>query len=172
MNATLLEHYIRVQALLLAPITSHFSEHLWSDPSFLGEPASIQFAQFPIKTEEVDHSILDAAAYIQATIKEIRNAESRFVKRKGKGKVAGIMDPDKPKAVVIFVAKGFPQWQEIAVEIVRGAYATESGKVDDAKIKDDLTRKGLIKDTRFMPFIASFKVCYFLSVFGTFTAVH
>lgn len=163
MNATLIEHYIRVQALLLAPIAPHFSEHLWSDPSLLNEPTSIQVAQFPLKTAEVDHSVLDAAEYVQATIKGIRTSEANFVKRKGKGKLAGGFDPDLPKAVVVFVSKGFPEWQETAVGIVKEAFEAGSRKVDDAKVKDELVKQGLIKDKRFMPFIASFKVGVSLS---------
>lgn len=164
MNAELVARFVRVQTLLLAPIAPHVAEHLWT--SLLGEKESIQLARFPTLDAAVDHSIIDAAVYVRTVTKEIRDAEISFAKKKGKGKGGpAAFDPAKPKAVKIYVANGFPAWQEYAVEIVKGAFDESSGKVDDEKIRTEVLQKGLGKDKKLMPFIAQFKVCLSISFF-------
>ncbi|KAI5481583.1 leucine-trna ligase [Pseudohyphozyma bogoriensis] len=154
MHVDLVLRFIRIQTLLLTPVAPHVAEHLWTE--LLGETTSIQLAQFPKIDAPVDQGVLDAGLYVRDVIKDIRDQELNFAKKKAKGKTAGAFDPSKPKAVKVFVAKGFPAWQEAAVEIVRGARSAD-GKVDDAKVKEELTSKGLIKDKKYMPFIAAFK---------------
>ena len=67
-------------------------------------------------------------------------------------------DPKKPKAVRIYVATSFPEWQDACVQIVRDTYDAEREKVDDAKVRELLIQKGMIKDKKAMPFIQAFKV--------------
>ncbi|GAA5927076.1 hypothetical protein JCM1841_001908 [Sporobolomyces salmonicolor] len=155
MHADLALRFVRTQALLITPIAPHVAEHLWT--SVLGESSSIQNAVFPTVSAPVDRSVTDAAAYVRSKVKEIRDAELSFAKKKAKGKGAGAggFDPSKPKAVKIWVANKFPEWQESAVEIVKSAWTGEA--VDDKKVKEDLVAKGLIKDKRYMPFIAQLK---------------
>lgn len=155
MNVALVLRFIEVQALLLTPIAPHVAEYLWS--TILEHHSSVQLAQFPKIDAPVDHAVLDSAVYTRSTIKEIRDGELAFAKKKGKGKTVSF-DPTKPKGVKIYVASGFPEWQEAAVAIVRRAFDEETKKVDDAKIREELAAKGLSKDKKYMPFIASFKV--------------
>ncbi|GAA5858903.1 hypothetical protein JCM8547_007149 [Rhodosporidiobolus lusitaniae] len=156
MHSDLALRFIRVQALLLTPIAPHVAEHLWS--SVLGESSSIQTALFPTADAAIDPATSAAATYVRSKVKEIRDAELAFAKKKAKGKggPAGF-DPSKPKACRIWVAKTFPEWQDAAVELVKGAYNAETKAVDDKKIKEELMAKGLIKDKRYMPFIAQLK---------------
>ncbi|GAA6028905.1 hypothetical protein JCM8097_001498 [Rhodosporidiobolus ruineniae] len=156
MHVDLALRFIRVQALLITPIAPHVAEHLWS--TVLGESTSVQNARFPEPSAPVDRSVSDAAAYVRSKTKEIRDAELSFAKKKAKGKgAAASFDPAKPKACKIYVASRFPEWQEAAVEVVKGAWNADAKAVDDKKIKEDLTAKGLIKDKRYMPFIAQLK---------------
>ncbi|GAA6057252.1 hypothetical protein JCM3770_003823 [Rhodotorula araucariae] len=156
MHVDLALRFIRVQALLLAPIAPHVAEHLWS--TVLGESGSVQTARFPEVSAPVDRSTTDAAEYVRSKVKDIRDAELTFAKKKAKGKGAapGGFDPAKPKACKIWVARTFPAWQEDAVAVVRAALSAE-GVVDDAKVKQQLVERGLIKDKRYMPFIAQLK---------------
>ena len=92
------------------------------------------------------------------TIKTIRDAEGALVKmlNKTKGKKGGtdlvdVFDPKKPKSVQIYVATAFPEWQNTCVEAVRAAYDEVADKVDNGKVRDVLSEKGLIKDKRAMP---------------------
>ena len=154
MHADLALRFIRVQALLITPIAPHVAEYLWS--TVLHESSSVQKALFPTVSSPVDPAIADSAAYVRTKVKDIRDAEMNFAKKKAKGKGTAGFDISKPKAVKIWVAKGFPEWQDTAVEIVKGAWDGE--KVDDKKCKEELTSKGLIKEKKYMPFIAQLKV--------------
>lgn len=156
MHVDLVLRFIRVQALLITPVAPHVAEHLWS--TILGETTSIQVAQFPKPTAPVDRICLESATYVRSTLKNVRDGELNFAKKKAKGKSLGAYDPAKPKAVNVFVSKGFPEWQEAAVAMVKDAFDASTGTVDDAKLRADLASKGLGKDKKYNPFIASFKV--------------
>ncbi|GAA6061196.1 hypothetical protein JCM10212_001517 [Sporobolomyces blumeae] len=154
MHVDLALRFIRVQALLITPIAPHVAEHLWS--GVLGESTSVQNALFPTTSAPVDPAVTASAEYVRTKVKEIRDAELSFAKKKAKGKGANAsFDVSKPKAVKIWVAKSFPEWQETAVEVAKNAW--DGGKIDDKKVKEDLIAKGLIKDKKYMPFIAVLK---------------
>ncbi|TCD62832.1 cytosolic leucyl tRNA synthetase [Steccherinum ochraceum] len=155
MHAALVKYWIRVSALLVLPIAPHFSEHIWT---LLGEPKSVQHARWPEVTKPVDRVVIDAGAYMRETTKTMRDAELGLLKKMNKGKGAqATYDPKKPKAVRIYVATGFPEWQDQCVQIVKDVYDAEKDKVDDAKVRDLLKDRGMIKDKRAMPFIQAFK---------------
>lgn len=167
MHADLVLYWIRCTALLVTPIAPHFAEHIWS--TILQEPKSVQLALWPTPSSPVDPTIIEAGQYMRGTIKTIRDAEVSLLKvmNKAKGKKGGavnegLFDPKKPKAVRIYVATTFPEWQDICVGVLQEAYSKKEDKVDDAKVKDLLVAKGLIKDKRAMPFIQLFKVYRFV----------
>ena len=159
MHAGLIKYWIRTAALLVCPVAPHFSDHLWSD--LLKEPQSIQLARFPEPSMPIERSVVDSAQYMRVTLKNIRDAEISMTKKGGKAsKMKGVVfEPSKPKAVRIFVAAQFPQWQENCVEVLKGATDMKTGAVDDAKVRGEITKLGLIKDKRAMPFVMSIKVC-------------
>ncbi|KAF9463322.1 leucine-tRNA ligase [Collybia nuda] len=156
MHADLVKYWMQVAALLVTPIAPHFTEHIHS--AILKSPASVQLASWPTPSEPVDRSVLEAGNYMRGTIRTIREAEVSLMKlmNKGKGKKT-TFDPKLPKSVRIYVATAFPEWQDTCVQIVKEAYAEEADKVDDAKVKELLIERGLIKDKRAMPFIQAFK---------------
>lgn len=157
MHRDLVLQWMRVQALLMMPIAPHFSEHIWR--GILGEKTSVQNARFPTVSMPVDKHVADAAAYIRSLIKQIRDTEINILKRRQKGKkeVGGAYDENKPKAVKIFVAKSFPEWQDRTVAAVRKCWDDSKKQLDNAKLKVELTEAGLIKDKRVMPFSQIFK---------------
>ena len=157
MHADLVEWWVRTAALLVCPIAPHFAEHVWS--TILKEPQSVQLARWPAPAAAVDRSVLDAAAYMRGTIKTMRDAELSLLKKMNKGKQGqATYDPKRPRAVRIYVTTAFPEWQEQCVQVVKDAYAPEHDKVDDPKVRELLTQRGLIKDKRAMPFVQAFKV--------------
>ena len=163
MHHDLVHYWIRTAALVVMPIAPHFSEHIWT--TILKNPQSIQLAAWPTPSDSVDHTLIEAGHYMRGTIKTIRDAEVSLLKAltKAKGKKSSsdaFYDPKKPKAVRIYVATTFPEWQDTCVQIVKEAYSKEEDKVDDAKVKQLLIERGLIKDKRPMPFIQAFKVCH------------
>lgn len=169
MHADLVLYWIRSAALLVTPVAPHFAEQIWS--TILQEPTSVQNALWPTPTTPVDPTIIEAGQYMRGTIKTIRDAEISLLKglakakgKKGAAASEALFDPKKPKAVRIYVATAFPEWQNTCVQIVKDSYTKEENKVDDAKVKELLIEKGLIKDKRAMPFIQAFKVCFQFSI--------
>ncbi|KIY63254.1 leucine-tRNA ligase [Cylindrobasidium torrendii FP15055 ss-10] len=162
MHRDLVLYWIKISALLASPIAPHFAEHTWSD--ILKEPSSIQLARWPTPEKPVDKVLLEAGEYMRGTTRMIRDAETVLLKMLNKAKNKGgskaaeaAFDPKKPKSVRIYVASSFPEWQNTCVAITKEAYAKEAEKVDDAKVKELLSAKGLIKDKRAMPFIQGLK---------------
>ena len=158
MHAGLVKYWIRTAALLVCPVAPHFAEHLWS--GLLKEPKSIQLALWPEVSAPVERTILDSAQYMRSTLKMIRDAEASMTKKGGKAaKFKGIKyEANQPKAVRVFVATRFPEWQETCIEIMKGATDMETGVVDDSQIRSDIQAKDLLGDKKVMPFVMSIKV--------------
>ena len=157
LNADLIVYFIRIQALLLLPVAPHVAEHLWT--TLLGEAKSVQLALFPEPSKPVDQAIIDSAAYGRDVIKIIRDAELAVNKRKAKGKqVDTTFDPAKPKALSVFVAKSYPEWQDKCMIVAQEAYDPESKTLVRSKVVELLNKEGLIKDKKAMPFIMNIQV--------------
>jgi len=119
-----------------------------------------------------ERAVLDSAQYMRSTLKSIRDAEASMSKKGGKAaKIKGItFDATRTKAVRVFVATKFPEWQETCVEIVKGATDMTTGAVDDAGVREEITRRGLIKDKKIMPFVMNIKKR--INEFGASTALN
>ena len=159
MHHDLVFEYIRTNALLIAPFTPHYSEYIWQ--KLLGETTTVQTAPFPKPSGPVDPILIQRADYQKAVLDGFRSAEATMSKRKGKAKASGaVYDPSKPKSARVFVATEFPEWQNKCVELVQSCWDEASNTVDDAKLKGEMEKAGLIKDKRAMPFSQTFKVGY------------
>jgi leucyl-tRNA synthetase len=161
MHADLVKYWIRVATLMITPFAPHFAEHVWTE--LLKEPCSVQLALWPDPGRAADKTNIETGVYMRGTLKTIRDAEITLLKRmqkgkKGKGGEDALFDPKKPKAVRIYVATKFPEWQETCVQAVKDSYSRPADKVDDVKVREILVEKALIKDKRAMPFIQAFKV--------------
>ncbi|KAG5640020.1 hypothetical protein DXG03_001767 [Asterophora parasitica] len=55
------------------------------------------------------------------------------------------------------VTTTFPEWQDTCMHAVKEACDEANGKVEDVKVRELLTERGLIKDKRAMPFVQAFK---------------
>lgn len=154
MHLDLVNSFIRIQALLLAPIAPHIAEHIWT--TILAEPTSIQTAQWP-KHDKVDTVILEQATYIRSTLRAVREVEGAYQKKKAKSKKTGDFDITKPKGLKIYVSRSFPAWQEEVVNLVKSCLSAQ-GVVDDAAVKKGMAEKGMGKEKRAMPFAATLKV--------------
>lgn len=156
MHKDLVLQFIRFAALMVTPIAPHFAEHLWK--SILGESSSVQTARYPEPTAPVDEAALAAIKYVRGLIGQMRQTELGFMKKKAKGKSNASFDPSKPKGVKMFLATSFPQWQDACVEALQESYSADSNKIDNAKLKQILGSKGLMKEKRAMPFCMLFAV--------------
>ena len=161
MHRDLVLAFNKTLALLITPITPHTSEHIWK--VILKESGSVQTARWPEPPSNWQPSpdLIAAGQYMRGTLKTMRDAELSLAKKKAKKGTVGAYDPSAAvKNVNIFVASKFPQWQDESVEVMQRAYDEKTGTVDDAKIKEELAAKGLLKDKRIMPFIQAQKVCH------------
>lgn len=158
LHETLVFAWIRANALLLAPFTPHFSEHIWQN--ILGETSSVQFANFPRPSGPIDPVRLQQAEYMRGVVDNMRSAEAVLSKKKGKAKAAGaVFDPSKTKNARVYVASSFPQWQTTCADLVRNAWNKDAGTIDDVQLRKELDAAGLSKDKKAMPFCQAFKVC-------------
>ncbi|CEI98029.1 Putative Leucyl-tRNA synthetase [Rhizopus microsporus] len=150
MHKDLIMRYIETQALLLSPITPHWSEHIWG--TLLKKEGLIVNTLFPKPTAEVNEVLEAATRYIRKTIKAIRDAELNLVKKKKKGKAAEAeYKPSEPKSLKIYVATKFPEWQEATLNVMKEHYS--EGQFDDIKIRQQLGAQGMLKDKKVMPFV-------------------
>ncbi|KAG1054055.1 hypothetical protein G6F43_003907 [Rhizopus delemar] len=150
MHKDLIMRYIEIQALLLSPITPHWSEHVWG--TVLKKEGLVVSAPFPKPSAPVDESLEAATRYIRRTTKAIRDAELNLIKKKKKGKAAeSEYKPSEPKSLKIFVATKFPEWQEASLNVMKAHY--NNGEFDDVKIRQELGAQGMLKDKKIMPFI-------------------
>lgn len=158
MHSNLVFDFIRMNALLIAPFTPHFSEYIWQ--SILGETTSVQSASFPKPSGPTDARRIQQVQYMRGVVDNLRSAEATLSRRKaGKGKEPVVaFNPSARKSARIFVATTFPEWQDQCVDLIRKAWNAETGTVDDSILKSSLQSSGLIKDKRCMPFCQTFKV--------------
>ena len=170
MHADLVRYWIGVAALLASPIAPHFAEHIWR--GILQHPTTIQRALWPTPSRAVDTPTTEAGTYMRALVKNVRDAELTLLKKLGKATTTATkgggggqkttktpaFDPKKPRALRVYVATRFPEWQDACVQAVQAAWAPETARVDDAKVRALLMERGMIKDKRAMPFVQLFKV--------------
>lgn len=157
MHADLVFSYIRNNALLIAPFTPHFSEHIWQ--SILGETSTIQNALFPTPSGPLDQIRLSQIEYMRSAVDNIRSVEAVSSRKKSKAAAKGqAVEAAKEKTARVFVATQFPAWQTQCVELVQSAWNGESKTIDEAKLKKALVDAGLAKDKKAMPFCQNFKV--------------
>lgn len=168
MHAELLETYIKTATLLLQPIAPHFAEHMWS--TLLGYPTSVQkalWSDIPVATpfselkgeeKEREEGAVEAGLYMRATAKSVRDAEISLQKKSKKGAAAAAALPGGNKAVKLVVATTFPPWQDSCIAVIKDVLGSSAKELDDAKLKQGLAAKGLLKDKRVMPYVQIMKV--------------
>ncbi|KAL7419352.1 cytosolic leucyl tRNA synthetase [Cryptotrichosporon argae] len=156
MHRDLVFDWIRTGALLIAPYTPHYSEHILRN--VLGESDSVQTTAFPRASAPIDAVALEQLTYLRGVVDNMRSAEAQAARKKGKGAAAvAEFDPAKPKHARIYVADVFPDWQNTCVDILKAAYDEKSNTVDEPAMRKALGEAGLGKDKRAMPFIQVFK---------------
>ncbi len=174
MHADLVLYWLRTLTLMLCPIAPHFAEHIWQ--AVLGEKHSVHLQLWPKLSKPVDPATLAAAEFARGLTKRIRDSELMAGKKKGKGGKAGgkggaaaaasgaanaeakPYNDRAPKDLRIFWAKNYPKWKVDTIDIVRRHYDAANDKVDDAAIREELAKTGLIKDKLIMPFVMLTKV--------------
>ena len=148
MHVDLVRRYIELQALMIAVVTPHWSEHVWKE--VLEKKGSIQQAQWPV-VEEQRSDLTAAREYVRSTTSNITSAEGAQLKKMAKGKATSY-DVKEDKVLTIFAAEAYPKWQDGVIEIVRKNFA-------DAKLDVGAVSKAIPKQEskKAMPFVQTLK---------------
>ncbi|KAF2751489.1 leucyl-tRNA synthetase [Sporormia fimetaria CBS 119925] len=145
----IIRQYIELQALLLTPIAPHWAEYIWLE--VLKKPNTIQNARFP-EAAPIDAGLTATRAYIRTTLSNITSAEGAQQKKMAKGKAVKY-DVNANKALTIFFATKFPEWQDKYLEIAREAFE-KLGVIDTQTVAKNVDKKDMKKA---MPFIQNIK---------------
>ncbi|EHA18526.1 hypothetical protein CBS63078_5013 [Aspergillus niger] len=151
MHRDVVLRYIELQALMMAVIAPHWSEHIWLE--ILKKPSTIHHARFP-EVPELSLELSAALDYARSTTSSITSAEANFVKKLSKGKQTAF-DPRKPKKLSIYAAKKFPVWQEKYIDLVREAFDAVSISFNDKELNAKVGKLGEMKKA--MPFVQRLK---------------
>ena len=176
MHADLVEMYMRTTALLVQPIAPHFAEHLHC--TILGSTKSVQQAlwtEIPVVNSshvKEEEGAYEAGLYMRATVKSVRDAEIAMARKskKGTGTATGT---GGIKSVRLIVATSFPRWQDDCVGVIKELLgnSTDAANLDDGKLKEALSARGLLKDKRVMPFVQTLKARSFHNISFYFSLV-
>ena len=79
MNGDLILRFIEVQAVLMAPITPHWSEYIWK---LLGKSGSVRKTSWPA-VGTLDEVLLKQHDYLQELLHNLRIKKDLFAKKKG-----------------------------------------------------------------------------------------
>jgi len=120
LNRGLIEKWIGVMAVVMAPITSHTSEFLWR--TVLGNKGSVFNERFPVPGK-LDASIIQGHEYIERTVAMLRaklGTHNAPPKKKD-------FKPNPPAiGARLYLCSSLPEWQSETISVVKKLY-------DDAK---------------------------------------
>lgn len=151
MHVDLVMRYIELQALLLAVIAPHWSEHIWLE--VLKKDTTIHRARFP-ELEAVDAALSAKREYVRNTSSNVNSAEALQLKKKAKGKEVSF-DPKRPKKLTIYMTDKFPPWQAKYIDLLKEMWKPEAKTVDDKALNGRIGKMGEMKKA--MPFVQGLK---------------
>ena len=117
MHQDLVDKFVEIQALLLCPITPHWSDHVWTE--LLKKDSSIMNARWPTFESTPDESLIAAANYIRGIGSTIRSAEDVIARKKAKKGVTESSENLGPRSLKLYVATSYPDWQDQAVNTLK-----------------------------------------------------
>lgn len=116
-NKRLLQRYIEVSTLLLAPICPHTCEHIWSDQ--LKKPGMVINAGWP-EAGAPDYVLQQAAKYLDDTIAHLRKAISKAEAPGKLRKGEALQPPKKVASVEVYVVDRFGGWHAKVLACLAG----------------------------------------------------
>ncbi|XP_065833343.1 leucine--tRNA ligase, cytoplasmic-like isoform X1 [Oscarella lobularis] len=110
MHQKLVFLFIEIQALLLAPISPHICEHMWS---LLGKEGNIVTAPWPA-ANPVDEVLLKSFDFVLDCAYTLRH-RIRTLTEKKKGS-------ERPRYADLYIAESYPPWQKAILTCLQEAY--------------------------------------------------
>lgn len=155
MSLETLKRFVRVQVLLLAPVASHLAEYIWRD--VIGESESIMRAHWPaMKETGVNEALLASSAYLHSVAHDLRATLSTEMAAAAK---KGTADLATPNAAELYVAVGYPKWQEEAIKIMNDKFDREAGNfgADDQLVAAMKPLTAARANKKLIPFVMDLK---------------
>jgi len=112
MHAAVIDRYVDVSLLLIAPVCPHFAETLWT--GVLGRPGSVLAAAWPTVAGPVDAKASRELRFLQKTVKNLRAAAAK----------------DKTKAPTkgaIFIADVYADWKIATLAFMQALWRPAAG---------------------------------------------
>lgn len=148
MHTDCVQRYIELQALMIAVVAPHWSEHIWLE--VLKKGSTVQNARFPSVPDQKSE-LTAAREYVRITSSNITSAEGAQLKKMQKGKQTSY-DPKKEKKLSVYCALSYPAWQDSIIDIVRQNFSNM--KLDVAGVSKTIPKA---ESKRAMPFVQTLK---------------
>lgn len=131
MRLDLIEFFVEVQTLLLAPICPHTCEHVWKN--VLKKQTHVVIAGYPQKTKEVDVALMKANFHVA---KEISNWRKMIAKVQAPPKKGKATSKTTVTDMKIYVAKEFTEWRAKCLKILKALHG--ENKLESAHVMEAL----------------------------------
>ena len=158
MHLDTLKRFVRVQVLLLSPVASHLTDYIWRE--IIGESESIMKASWPKMLEEtVNEALLNSSAYLHNVAHDLRTTLSTEMASANKKKTADAAVAETPNAAELYVAVGYPKWQEEAIKIMNEKFDREAGNfgADDQLVAAMKPLTAARANKKLIPFVMELK---------------
>lgn len=156
MHLDTLKRFVRVQVLLLSPVASHLSDYIWRE--VIGEEGSIMRAKWPEMTEAtVNEALISSSAYLHSVAHDLRSTLTTELAASSKKKPAA--ETEIPNAAELYVAVGYPKWQEEAIKIMNEKFDREAGNfgADDQLVSALKPLTAARANKKLIPFVMELK---------------
>eukprot|EP00931_Biecheleriopsis_adriatica_P065640 TRINITY_DN40132_c0_g1_i1.p1 TRINITY_DN40132_c0_g1~~TRINITY_DN40132_c0_g1_i1.p1 ORF type:complete len:1241 (-),score=317.82 TRINITY_DN40132_c0_g1_i1:51-3773(-) len=144
-HGDIIRRFLDVQTVTLSPIAPHFCEHMWRN--VLGKESLVVREQWPTPEKEMDAVLARQYELIQGTLRSFRLQLDKIKNpKKKKKKAAQDTPPPKPTRAVIFVAKGYKDWQTAVLKVLQQEELNEENEPIDKEFMKRVREADSIKD--------------------------
>eukprot|EP01105_Mastigella_eilhardi_P024714 TRINITY_DN64_c0_g4_i1.p1 TRINITY_DN64_c0_g4~~TRINITY_DN64_c0_g4_i1.p1 ORF type:complete len:1079 (-),score=347.02 TRINITY_DN64_c0_g4_i1:3286-6522(-) len=131
MKRELIMWFLEVQAVIMSPITPHFSDYVYR--KLLHKSDFIWHATWP-STDEIDVLVLQQSEHLESCIYEFRQLIRDYLNPKKKKGQAQAPQPAYPQQAEIVVATAFPYWHSRTMELLSEEFSKTGQMLPNDKV--------------------------------------